>query len=153
MHTESFHARDPDDRRQHERRDEDVELTVAAETKSAVEAWSALMLIKRAPLTITVATVASLATFVFTNLGFRVTGTPQEIAALNTKVARNDSLTNLRLLRVEQQLSQRADDIRELQESVRFLSYVVCIQIRRADPAAAPPGCDPIIRSRGDAAR
>lgn len=150
MHTESFHARDPDDRRQHERRDEDLELAVAAETKTAVEAWSALMIFKRAPLTVTVATVASLLTFLFTNLGFRVTGTPQEIAALKAKVARNDSLTDARLARVEQTLALRADDIRDLQQSVRFLSYVVCIQIRRADPAAAPPGCDPIIRARGD---
>lgn len=135
-------------RRSTQQHDPDEQLEPAQQ--KAVEVWNGWLIFKRAPVTITIATLASFLTFLFTNLGFRVTGTPQEIAALNAKVQRNDSLTNVRLTRVEQTLALRADDLRELQQSVRFLSYVVCVQIRRDDPAAAPPGCDPIIRSKGD---
>ncbi len=35
-----------------------------------------------------------------------------------------------------------------LEESQRFTNYLLCVQIRRTDPAAVPPGCDPILAAK-----
>lgn len=150
-HPQQFHARephDPDDRRHTERRDEDVERAVAVETQTAREAWAALMLIKRGPLLAYATMIASAITFMLTTLGFRYVGPAQDIKALDAKFSRADSLMDVRMIRVEDGIGRGGNDVRELRESVRFLTYVVCIQVRRQDPAASPPGCDPIIQSK-----
>lgn len=48
---------------------------------------------------------------------------------------------NTRLTRVE----LRADSAAEQQ---RFANYMLCVLIRRSDPAAVPPGCAPITDPR-----
>lgn len=35
-----------------------------------------------------------------------------------------------------------------LEESQRFTNYLLCVQIRRNDPAGVPPGCAPVLDSK-----
>lgn len=63
-------------------------------------------------------------------LGFVVTSPGKQIEAINVRVTR---------------VELRADSAAEQQ---RFANYMLCVLIRRSDPAAVPPGCAPITGPR-----
>jgi len=71
-------------------------------------------------------------------LGLRLWGAPQDVAALTTRVQK-----------LEDGARETIDRIRALETASHFQSYLVCVQLRRTDPAALPPDCTPIIQSRG----
>lgn len=70
-------------------------------------------------------TVAAIVAAIIAALGF----------SLNSPSKRIDAL-DVRLSRVE----QRADSAAEAQ---RFANYMLCVLIRKTDPASVPPGCPP----------
>lgn len=70
-------------------------------------------------------TVVAIAAAIIAALGF----------SLNSPSKRIDAL-DIRLTRVE----LRADSAAEAQ---RFANYMLCVLIRKTDPASVPPGCPP----------
>jgi hypothetical protein len=52
-----------------------------------------------------------------------------------------------RLAAVEARITKNEKSIDALTEQLRFTNYLQCVQLRRSDPAAVPPGCAPVIES------
>jgi len=82
--------------------------------------------------------VLAIVGFLSSALGLRLWGASQDVAALTTRV-----------VKLEDGGREVNERIRSLENASQFQSYLVCVQLRRADPNALPPGCTPIIQSRG----
>lgn len=46
-------------------------------------------------------------------------------------------------------VAELADRVTKIETRQEMDSYVLCVLIRRTDPDASPPGCQPIIQSHG----
>ena len=55
--------------------------------------------------------------------------------------ARVDSTVG-RITSLERTVNGQGEQLRDLQEGVRLTNYIQCVELRRSDPAAVPPGCD-----------
>lgn len=70
-------------------------------------------------------------------IGWRSTSPASALAAIGNRVDTNSGrITHL----------ERRVDTLETQQS--FTNYLLCVQLRRTDPAAVPPDCAPIFQSR-----
>lgn len=47
-------------------------------------------------------------------------------------------------------ISVLEEKVSGLEENSRFTNYLLCVQIRRNDPAGVPPGCAPVFEERKD---
>jgi hypothetical protein len=76
-------------------------------------------------------------------LGFSV-GTPRKaVTTLNSRIDTDSSRVTFLETRVNN-VSARVDT---LYQKADFTNYLLCVQIRRTDPASTPPGCDPLIQT------
>lgn len=97
-----------------------------------METWTARLFVHRGKLVF----MASLATFLFTSLGFRILGPSQDLKALDQKFTARDSVMNIRVTRMEEGQAQIRDQLANIAESVRFIVYIQCTNIPRdARPA------------------
>lgn len=82
-------------------------------------------------------------------MGFRLQGPPQDIAAVRVEYKSGDSAIVVRVIRLEDGAMSMANRLGSLEQKVDFSTYIQCVTLRRTDPAMLPPGCTPIIQSRG----
>lgn len=102
--------------RRHESRREDDRYA------HAMEGWVATLFIHRGKLM----ALVSILTFLFTSLGFRILGPSQEIRALDQKFTAKDSIMSVRVNRIEDSQAQIREQLQQLSESMRFLTYMAC---------------------------
>lgn len=103
-----------------------------------VVVWSARKAV--ATLLLIVSTVAATLTLSAT-IGLRW-GPREDVRQLSNRVDTNTA----RIRVIQDVIATYGNQLRDLQEGQRFQQYLMCIQLRRTDPAALPPECTPITR-------
>jgi hypothetical protein len=74
---------------------------------------------------------------------------PERILALATLIAGTLVLLGYRRVDLEPRVSLLESRVDRLERGLELLMYMQCVQLRRTDPAALPPGCEPVIQARG----
>jgi hypothetical protein len=77
-------------------------------------------------------------------LGFTISTPRTASNALNTRIDTQGAHVTALDRRVDA-ISARVDTV---YQKLDFMIYLQCVQIRRDDPASAPPGCDPVAQMR-----
>lgn len=108
------------------------------------EAFVRFLIARRVRFGAIVSVVTAAVTWVLT-----AAAAPRDVKQLRAEVRASDSVRELRVNRIESAVQSADVRIQRLENSDTFKMYLLCVLVRRSDPAATPLECGDIIKQRG----